>query len=83
MAIEPYRRLLALPGVRTLLLVGMIARIPSTATGITLTLHINNTLGLGWLEAGGAGAATTVGMAVGRRWPGGSSTGTACARCCS
>ncbi|MEU6743562.1 MFS transporter [Streptosporangium sandarakinum] len=65
MAIEPYRRLLALPGVRTLLLVGMIARIPSTATGITLTLHINNTLGLGWLEAGGAGAATTVGMAVG------------------
>ncbi|MDP9861622.1 MULTISPECIES: MFS transporter [Streptosporangium] len=64
MAIEPYRRLLALPGVRTLLLVGLVARIPSTATGITLTLHIRS-LGMGWLAAGVVGTATTVGMAVG------------------
>ncbi|MET8333765.1 MFS transporter [Streptosporangium canum] len=64
MAIEPYRRLLALPGVRTLLLVGLVARIPSTAMGITLTLHIRS-LGLGWLAAGAVGAVTTVGMAVG------------------
>ncbi|MEU7983753.1 MFS transporter [Streptosporangium canum] len=64
MAIEPYRRLLALPGVRTLLLVGLVARVPSTAMGITLTLHIRS-LGLGWLAAGAVGAATTVGMAVG------------------
>ncbi|GIH79770.1 MFS transporter [Planobispora longispora] len=65
MAIEPYRRLLALPGVRTLLLVGLIARIPSTAVGLTLTLHVNESLGLGWFEAGAVGTATTVGMAVG------------------
>ncbi|MFJ2029157.1 MFS transporter [Streptosporangium sp. NPDC087985] len=64
MAIEPYRRLLTLPGVRTLLLVGLLARIPATATGITLTLHIRS-LGLGWLAAGVVGTATTVGMAVG------------------
>ncbi|MBG0829281.1 MFS transporter [Planomonospora sp. ID67723] len=64
MAIEPYRRLLALPGVRTLLLVGLLARIPSTAVGLTLTLHIRG-LGLGWFEAGAVGTATTVGMAVG------------------
>ncbi|MER5420854.1 MFS transporter [Streptosporangium roseum] len=64
MAIEPYRRLLALPGVRTLLLVGLVARVPSTAMGITLTLHIRS-LGLGWLAAAAVGAATTVGMAVG------------------
>ncbi|WP_433255031.1 MFS transporter [Streptosporangium sp. CA-135522] len=64
MAIEPYRRLLTLPGVRTLLLVGLLARIPSTAMGITLTLHIRS-LGLGWLAAGAVGTATTVGMAIG------------------
>ncbi|WP_326821210.1 MFS transporter [Streptosporangium sp. NBC_01756] len=64
MAIEPYRRLLTLPGVRTLMLVGLLARIPSTATGITLTLHIRS-LGLSWLAAGAVGTATTVGMAVG------------------
>ncbi|MFB9893656.1 MFS transporter [Planobispora takensis] len=55
---------MALPGVRTLLIVGLIARIPSTAVGLTLTLHIRG-LGMGWFEAGAVGTATTVGMAVG------------------
>lgn len=65
MALEPYRRVLALPGVRTLLLVGFVARIPVTATGITLTLHVVNGLGLDFFEAGLAGAASTVGTAIG------------------
>ncbi|MEV8630452.1 MFS transporter [Streptosporangium sp. NPDC051023] len=65
MAIEPYRRLLSIPGVRALLLVAMVARIPATATGITLTLHVVDGLGLGFAQAGLAGMASAVGMAVG------------------
>jgi MFS family permease len=65
MAIEPYRRVLALPGVRALMLVGLVARIPLTGTGITLTLHVVNSLKLGFLEAGLVGAASMVGAAIG------------------
>ncbi|GII55372.1 MFS transporter [Planotetraspora thailandica] len=65
MAIEPYRRVLALPGVRMLLLVGLVARIPLTGTGITLTLHVVNHLNLGFLEAGLVGAASMIGSAIG------------------
>ncbi|MEU0570085.1 MFS transporter [Nonomuraea sp. NPDC005983] len=65
MAIEPYRRLLRLPGVRALLLVGLLARVPSTATGMALTLHVVNGLGLGFGKAGLVTMASTIGMAVG------------------
>ncbi|MFI6511476.1 MFS transporter [Streptosporangium sp. NPDC050855] len=67
MAVEPYRRLLALPGVRSLLLVGMLARIPTTAVSITLTMHVVDPSGLGlnYVQAGLVTAASTVGMAVG------------------
>ncbi|MEU8385262.1 MFS transporter [Streptosporangium sp. NPDC048865] len=67
MAFEPYRRLLAIPGVRSLLLVGLVARIPSTAIAITLTMHVVDPggLGLGFTAAGLVTMASTVGMAVG------------------
>lgn len=65
MAIEPYRRLFRLPGVRALLLVGLLARIPSTAMGMALTLHVVEDLGLGFGQAGLVTAANTVGMAIG------------------
>jgi len=65
MTVEPYRRVLALPGVRALLLVGLVARIPITATGLTLTLHVVNSMRLGFLQAGLVGAAATIGVAVG------------------
>lgn len=67
MAVEPYRRLLALPGVRSLLLVGLLARIPSTAVAITLTMHVVDPGGLdmGFGAAGLVTMASTVGMAVG------------------
>ncbi|GAA2851682.1 MFS transporter [Streptosporangium fragile] len=65
MALEPYRRLLAVPGVRSLLLVGMLARIPSTAVAITLTMHVVRELDLGYGAAGLVTAAATAGMAVG------------------
>ncbi|MGC5011212.1 MFS transporter [Streptosporangium sp. DT93] len=67
MAVEPYRRLLALPGVRSLLLVGMLARVPTTAVSITLTLHVVDPSGLGlnYVQAGLVTTASTVGTAVG------------------
>ncbi|MFC0861138.1 MFS transporter [Sphaerimonospora cavernae] len=65
MAIEPYRRVLALPGVRTLLLVGLVARIPLTGTGMTLTLHVLNTQRLGFFQAGMVGAMSMLGAAAG------------------
>ncbi|MBB3731941.1 MFS transporter [Nonomuraea dietziae] len=65
MAIEPYRRLFRIPGVRTLLLVGLVARIPATATAMALTLHVVNLPGMGFTQAGMVAMASTVGMAVG------------------
>lgn len=65
MTLEPYRRVLSLPGVRTFLLVGTMARIPVTATGLALTLHVIGTLDQGFFRAGLVGAACTLGVAVG------------------
>lgn len=65
MKVEPYRQVLGIPGVRALLLVGLVARIPVTATGLTLTLHVVNGMKLGFTEAGLVGAASTVGVALG------------------
>lgn len=65
MNLVPYRQVLAAPGVRTLLLVGILARIPATAVGMTLTLYVANTMGRSWTEAGLVTAAYTIGAALG------------------
>ena len=65
-SLSPYRRVLAVPGVRSLLLVGILARVPATALGITLTLHVVNAMGLNWARAGLVTAAYTVGAAIGQ-----------------
>ncbi|MFI7700759.1 MFS transporter [Nonomuraea sp. NPDC049480] len=65
MALDPYRRLLKIPGVPTLLLVGLLARVPATATGMALTLHVAEALGLGYAKAGLVTMASTIGMAIG------------------
>lgn len=65
MSIEPYRRVLAVTGVRALLLVGLLARIPITAIGLTLTLQVVGGLHLGFAQAGLVGAASTAGVAIG------------------
>lgn len=65
MTFEPYRRVLAVPGIRTLLVVGLLARIPLTATGMALTLYVVNDLDLGFARAGLIGAAATGGAALG------------------
>lgn len=65
MNVAPYRLTLALPGVRSLLLVALLARIPLTATAVTLTLHVVLDLDRGYAAAGLVAAAMTVGAATG------------------
>src|ERR1041384_5379729 len=65
MTIEPYRKILGLPGVRALMLVGLVARIPVIAAGIILTLHVVNTMHLGYAQAGLVGTASPLGSAIG------------------
>ncbi|MGN9803982.1 MFS transporter [Micromonospora sp. L32] len=65
MNLTPYRQALALPGLRSLLLVSVLARIPLTATGVTLTFFVVLDLGRGYGAAGLVGAAMTVGAALG------------------
>lgn len=65
-----YRELLAVRPIRRLLLVGMIARIPHSAAGVLLTLHIVLTMGQGYAAAGAAAAVMTIGIAVGAPWRG-------------
>src|SRR6478609_7257613 len=48
----------------------MIARIPHSAAGVLLTLHIVLTLGQGYAAAGAAAAVMTIGIAVGAPWRG-------------
>jgi MFS family permease len=65
MNLEPYRRALALPGVRPLLLVSTLARVPVMAAGVTLTFYVVLVLERGYAAAGLVGAAMTVGTAIG------------------
>lgn len=65
MNLKPYREALALPGLRSLLLVSVLARVPLTATGVTLTFHVVLDLGRGYGAAGLVGTASTVGAALG------------------
>jgi MFS family permease len=63
--LAPYRRILALPHVRSLVLVTSLARIPAAAAAVVLTLHVVLSLGGGFAAAGGLAAVLTVGGALG------------------
>ena len=63
--LAPYRGVLALPGVRALTLIALLARIPEAAIGVILTLHVVLSLGMGYAAAGMVGAASTIGTALG------------------
>ncbi|MBU8867103.1 MFS transporter [Paenarthrobacter aromaticivorans] len=65
-----YKEMLSIRPVRRLLLVGMIARIPHSAAGVLLTLHIVLSLGQGYAAAGAAAAVMTIGIALGAPWRG-------------
>ncbi|MEV6491173.1 MFS transporter [Actinoplanes sp. NPDC051633] len=65
MTLTPYRETLALRGIKSLLVVATLARIPIAAGTVTLTLHVVQDLGLGYFLAGLAGAAFTIGGSLG------------------
>ncbi|MDQ3577105.1 MAG: MFS transporter [Actinomycetota bacterium] len=62
---QQYRRMLSLPGVRTLMILMFFARIPVTAAHMIMTLHVAVGLGRGYGEAGLTGAAATIGIGIG------------------
>ncbi|GAB1645267.1 MFS transporter [Krasilnikovia sp. MM14-A1259] len=65
MTLTPYRETLALRGMRSLLAVATLARIPVTAGPVVLTLHVVQELGRGYGAAGLTGAAFTIGGSLG------------------
>jgi MFS family permease len=62
---SPYRSVFALPGARALFAVAFLARIPGTAKGMLLTLHVVLDQHRGYGAAGLAAMALTLGFAVG------------------
>jgi MFS family permease len=70
MPLTRYRRVLSVPGVRPLTALGVVARLPHTATSLVLTVHVTQVLGRGYGVAGLVVAAWTVGMALGAPWQG-------------
>ncbi|WP_039738756.1 MFS transporter, partial [Saccharomonospora halophila] len=64
MALKSYLPVLRIPGVATSMLLMFAARLPMTATGITLTLHVVGDLGRGYGAAGLVGTATMAGTAL-------------------
>lgn len=60
-----YRQVLALPGIRALLVLIFLARLPTSAAGMILTLHVAVAMGRGYGAAGTVGAAATIGIAAG------------------
>lgn len=70
MTLRPFQDVMAKPAIVRLILVGMVARLPHAAAGILLTLHVVDTLHLGFAQSGIVAAAVTVGIAVGGPWRG-------------
>ena len=65
MHLARYKSVLALPGMRTFMLVSLIARIPTTAWSTSLTLSIVLDRHRSYAEAGAATAMFTIGLALG------------------
>jgi predicted MFS family arabinose efflux permease len=62
---QRYRDVLSRPGVRSLLLVCLLARIPVTAAPLTLTLHVVLEMHRGFASSGLVAAMTAIGAAAG------------------
>ncbi|MER5784151.1 MFS transporter [Streptomyces mobaraensis] len=60
-----YREVFAVPGMTRSVLLMFVARLPVTAMGLTLTLHVVNGLHRGYVAAGLVATSTTVGTMVG------------------
>ena len=65
MPLQPYRRVLAVPGVPSTMALMLLARLPMTMNGVMMTLYVVTGLGRGYGAAGLVGAGITLGMALG------------------
>ncbi|WP_158852782.1 MFS transporter [Saccharothrix deserti] len=65
MNVSPYLAVLRLPRVPGFMLLMLLARVPSTAAGMTVTMHVLLGLDRGYGAAGLVGAVSTVGIALG------------------
>lgn len=70
MALDPYRRVLAVPAARQAMVLGILLRVPMFAGGVVLTLHVVGSLGRNYGEAGLVSAAATVCIAISGPWRG-------------
>ncbi|GLZ75309.1 MFS transporter [Actinorhabdospora filicis] len=65
MNLTPYKRVLSLPGVTALIIVGSAARFPVAAMNMAMLFHVREGLHGSYLQAGLVSALLTVGAAVG------------------
>lgn len=70
MHLASYRAVVRRPGVRQVLLLGFLVRLPMFATGLVLTLHVVTDLGRSYGEAGLVSAVFTVALALSAPWRG-------------
>jgi MFS family permease len=63
--IAPYLAVLRTPRVRGFMLLMLLARVPATAAGMTITMHVLLGLERGYGAAGLVGAVSTIGIALG------------------
>jgi MFS family permease len=66
----PYRRALSSRELRTVLIVGILARMPTFAVGVLVTLHVVTTLNGSYSRAGLIAAIATIATAVSGPWRG-------------
>jgi MFS family permease len=69
-ALDPYRRVLAVPAARQAIVLGILLRVPMFAGGVVLTLHVVGSLGRNYGQAGLVSAAATVCIAISGPWRG-------------
>lgn len=70
MDLGPFRQVMAIKSARQLLLISFVGRLPYSTTGLILTLHVVQHLGLSYASAGLVTAASTLGFAIGAPWRG-------------
>lgn len=65
-----YRKVFATPGLRSLMVIGLLAKIPGLGIPAVVVLHVVNGLGLGFGPAGIAAAVWTAGVGIGAPFQG-------------
>lgn len=70
MSISPYRNVLSNRTARQVLLLGFMLRIPIFSAGVILTLHVVQTLGRSYTDAGFVAATATLAIAISGPWRG-------------